>query len=88
MRGREDRPFVMVRDDGHGVGGQGRGQKRLGRGGDDRGWQGKRRVVGLTAEEVGLTPAEGKELLGELARLVLQTQMEEFAVTADAPNYA
>ena len=38
----------------------------------------ERRVVGLTAEEVGLTLAEGKDLLGELARLVLQTQMEEF----------
>jgi hypothetical protein len=36
----------------------------------------KRRVVGLTAEEVGLTLAEGKYLLGELGRLVLQTQME------------
>ena len=29
----------------------------------------KRRVVGLTADEIGLTLAEGKELLGELARL-------------------
>ncbi len=28
----------------------------------------KRRVVGLTAEEVGLTLAEGKDLLGELDR--------------------
>jgi hypothetical protein len=28
----------------------------------------KRRVVGLTAAEVGLTLAEGKDLLGELAR--------------------
>jgi hypothetical protein len=27
--------------------------------------------VGLTAEEVGLTLAEGKDLLGELARLIL-----------------
>jgi hypothetical protein len=42
----------------------------------------KRRVVGLTAAEVGLTLAEGKDLLGELARLVLQTQMEEFTTCA------
>ena len=42
----------------------------------------ERRVVGLTAEEVGLTLSEGKGLLGELARLVLQTQMEEFATCA------
>ena len=42
----------------------------------------ERRVVGLTAEEVGLTLAEGKNLLGELARLVLQTQMEEFTTCA------
>jgi hypothetical protein len=42
----------------------------------------ERRVVGLTAEEIGLTLAEGKDLLGELARLVLQTQMEEFATCA------
>jgi hypothetical protein len=38
--------------------------------------------VGLTAEEVGLTLAEGKKLLGELARPVLQTQMEEFTTCA------
>jgi hypothetical protein len=42
----------------------------------------ERRVVGLTAEEVGLTLSEGKSLLGELARLILQTQMEEFATCA------
>jgi hypothetical protein len=42
----------------------------------------QRRVVGLTAEEVGLTLAEGKELLGELGRLVLQTQMEEYTTCA------
>ena len=42
----------------------------------------ERRVVGLTAEEVGLTLSEGKGLLGELTRLVLQTQMEEFATCA------
>jgi hypothetical protein len=42
----------------------------------------ERRVVGLTAEEVGLTLAEGKNLLGELARLILQTQMEEFTTCA------
>ena len=37
-----------------------------------------RRVSGLTAEEVGMMLAEGKNLLGELGRLILQTQMEEF----------
>jgi hypothetical protein len=42
----------------------------------------ERRVSGLTAEELGLTLAESKTLLGELARLVLQTQVEEF-VTCD-----
>lgn len=42
----------------------------------------ERRVVGLTAEEIGLPLAEGKDLLGELARLILQTQMEEFATCA------
>ena len=42
----------------------------------------QRRVVGLTAEEVGLTLAEGKELLSELQRLVLQTQMEEYVMCA------
>jgi hypothetical protein len=41
-----------------------------------------RRVVELTAEEVGLTLAEGKHLLDERARLVLQTQMEEFTTCA------
>ena len=40
----------------------------------------KRRVVGLTAEEVGLSLVEGKEILAELQRLMLQTQMEEYAV--------
>ena len=35
----------------------------------------ERRVTGLTAEELGLTLTESKTLLGELARLVLQTQM-------------
>ena len=42
----------------------------------------KRRVVGLTAGEVGLTLAEGKDLLSELQRLVLQTQMEEYTMCA------
>jgi hypothetical protein len=42
----------------------------------------ERRVVGLTAEEIGLTLAEGKALLGELARVILQTEMEEFATCA------
>jgi len=42
----------------------------------------KRRVVDLTADEIGLTLAEGKELLSELQRLVLQTQMEEYTMCA------
>lgn len=40
------------------------------------------RVVGLTAEEIGLTLNEVEDLLRELARLVLQTQMEEFITCA------
>jgi len=42
----------------------------------------ERRVVGLTAEELGLTLAESKTMLGELGRLVLQTQVEEFITCA------
>lgn len=38
----------------------------------------KRRVVGLTAEEIGLSLEEAKQVLGELQRLMLQTQMEEY----------
>jgi hypothetical protein len=45
----------------------------------------KRRVVGLTAEDVRLTLVEGKYLLGELGCLVLQTQMEEY--TTHAPVF-
>ena len=41
-----------------------------------------RSPTGLTAEEFGLTLAEGKNLLGELGRLILQTQMEEFITCA------
>jgi hypothetical protein len=41
-----------------------------------------RRVVGLTADEVALTLAEGKNLLSELQRLALQTQMEEYTTYA------
>jgi hypothetical protein len=41
-----------------------------------------RRVSGLTADEVGMALAEGKNLLGELGRLILQTQMEEFITRA------
>jgi len=41
-----------------------------------------RHVIGLTADEVGLTLAEGKDLLSELQRLVLQTQMEEYVICA------
>jgi hypothetical protein len=43
----------------------------------------ERWVVGLTAEEVGLTLAEGKALLRELALLILQSQREEFAACAE-----
>jgi hypothetical protein len=43
-----------------------------------------RQLVGLTAEEIGLTLAEGKDLLGELGRLVLQTQMEDLANNTDS----
>src|SRR3984885_6752926 len=42
----------------------------------------ERRITGLMAEELGLTLAESKALLGELARLVFQTQVEEF-ITSD-----
>jgi hypothetical protein len=42
----------------------------------------ERRVVGLTEEELGLTLAESKNLLSELGRLVLQTQVEEFVACA------
>src|ERR1700733_13481352 len=42
----------------------------------------QRRVLGLTADEVGLTLAEGKDLLSELQRLVLRTQMEEYVMCA------
>ena len=79
---KDDRPFRRA-GGGHGVGGQARGEKWLGRGGDDRGWQARAAGCrGSTAEEVGLTLAEGKNLLGELARLILQTQMEEFTTCA------
>jgi hypothetical protein len=46
----------------------------------------RRRVVGLTADEFGLTLAEGRELLGESARLILQTQIEEFTTCARAAS--
>lgn len=42
----------------------------------------KRRVVGLTAEEIGLSLDEAKQVLAELQRLVLQTQMEEYTYCA------
>ena len=42
----------------------------------------ERRVVGLPAGEVGLTLAEGRNLLDELVRLILRTQMEEFTTCA------
>ena len=42
----------------------------------------RRRVVGLTVDEIGLTLEEGKGLLGELARLALQTRIGKFATCA------
>ena len=42
----------------------------------------KRRVVGLTADEIGLSLEEAKQVLAELQRLVLQTQMEEYTFCA------
>ena len=57
------------------MGGEAGGQERLGEVETIKVGRIERRVVGLTADEVGLTLAEGKQLLGELARLVLQTQM-------------
>jgi hypothetical protein len=42
----------------------------------------KRRVVGLTTEEIGLSLEEAKQVLAELQRLVLQTQMEEYTFCA------
>ena len=42
----------------------------------------KRPVVGLTAEEIGLSLEEAKRILAELQRLVLQTQMEEYTFCA------
>ena len=50
------------------MGGEARGQKRLGEVETIEVGKLERRVVGLTAEEVGLTLTEGKGLLGELAR--------------------
>ena len=44
----------------------------------------KRCVVGLTAEEIGLSLEEAKQILAELQRRVLQTQMEEYTYCARA----
>ena len=41
-----------------------------------------RRVVGLAADEVGLTLPEAKDLVSELQRLMLQTQIEEYTMCA------
>jgi hypothetical protein len=41
-----------------------------------------RRVVGLTAEQIGLSLDEAKRVLAELQHLVLQTQMEEYTFCA------
>ncbi len=42
----------------------------------------RRRVVGLTAEEIGLSLGEARQMLAELQRLVLQPQMEEYTYCA------
>jgi hypothetical protein len=42
----------------------------------------KRCIVGLTAEEFGLSLDEAKEVLAELQRHVLQTQMKEYTFCA------
>jgi hypothetical protein len=42
----------------------------------------KRRVVGLTAEETGMSLEEAKQVLAEPQRLMLQTQMEEYTYCA------
>jgi hypothetical protein len=42
----------------------------------------ERRVVGLTAEEIGLSLDEAKQVLAAVQRLVLQTQMEEYTYCA------
>ena len=56
----------------------------------------ERRIVRLTADELGLTLAEGKKLLGEFARVVLQIQMKVFTIctcgrvplgTTNRPSY-
>jgi hypothetical protein len=38
----------------------------------------RRSVVGLTAEEIGLSLDEAKQVLADLQRLVVQTQTEEY----------
>jgi hypothetical protein len=42
----------------------------------------KRHVIGLTADEIGLSLEEAKQVLAELQRLVVQTQMEEYTFCA------
>jgi hypothetical protein len=42
----------------------------------------KQRVVGLTADEIGLSLEEAKQVLSELQRLVLQMQLEEYTLCA------
>jgi hypothetical protein len=42
----------------------------------------KRRVAGLTADEIILTGAKGKDVLSEPQRLVCQTQLEEYTTCA------
>ena len=66
----------------HGMDDQAGGAQRLGRVETIEVGRLERRVVGLTADEVGLTLTEGKDLLSELQRLVLQTQMEEYVMCA------
>ena len=42
----------------------------------------KRHVIGLTADEIGLSLEEAKQVLAELQRLVVQDQMEEYTLCA------
>ena len=68
---KDDRLFRRA-GGGHGVGGQDRDEERLGRSGDDRRSQTRATAHGAPPEEFGLTLTEGKNLLGELGRLILQ----------------
>ena len=45
----------------------------------------KRQIGVLSAEELGLSLAEGKQVLENLQRIVLQTQVEEYIVAREEP---